>query len=55
MSGEELKKKRLEKGLSQYELADAIGVTQSRIWLWESDSHKISRAYQFILKQYFNK
>ena len=40
--GERIREKRREHNLSQYDLADLVGVSQSAIALWERDQTMIS-------------
>jgi transcriptional regulator with XRE-family HTH domain len=53
MTGEELKKLREAKGLTQTELGQIIGTTHPVISAWENGRQKISKVYQRILMQYF--
>ena len=53
MTGTELKRLRQQAGLTQTELGSAIGTTYPIISKWETDKHKISKAYQKILTAYF--
>ena len=55
MTGQELKKLREKRGITQEELARAIGVDHKQTeYRWESTG-KISKVYQKILKEYFSK
>lgn len=49
-----LKSLREEKSLSQYELADIIGVKQSTVAMWESGKNKPSYSTQLKLSEFFN-
>lgn len=49
MKGEELKALRLKANLTQKELAEKIGVSDSRVSEWEHGKYKISNAYVRIL------
>lgn len=42
MTGEEIRKLRTEAELTQQQLATAVGVTQSTVWTWESNTKKAS-------------
>ena len=55
MTGEELKTLRKKYNLKQQEVADGIGTAYQRISEWEQGKFKISKAYQMLLKQYFEK
>lgn len=47
---ENLKQKRLDLGLSQQELADALGTEQQRVSEWETGEHNPSPAYRRLLE-----
>lgn len=53
MTGEELKKLRLERGWTQTELAEKIGTMYNVISGWENGKHKISNVYVKILRSVF--
>lgn len=55
MNGKELKSLRISYNLTQKELADAIGANRVRISEWENDKYSISKSYQRLLLQYFEK
>jgi len=48
-----LKELREEKGLSQSELAQAIGYTQSHIAKWENNAHEPKSGALIALAKYF--
>lgn len=54
MGGEELKVLREKHNLTQIELGEKIGVTQSRISKWENLENKISKIYQKVLTDFFS-
>lgn len=54
MTGKELKILRTAKQKTQEEVAKAIGVANTKISEWENEKHKISPAYQKLLKNYFD-
>jgi transcriptional regulator with XRE-family HTH domain len=55
MTGKELRKLRIAKGLTQEELAREIGVDHKQmIYRWETKG-KIGKTYQRILTEYFKK
>ena len=43
MTGEELRARRRELGLTQRALAEALGIPQSTVWRWETDQIPIER------------
>lgn len=53
MTGLELKILRKKKGLTQQELANAIGTYKSIISDWERGKHEISNAYKSVLIAFF--
>ncbi len=55
MTGKELKELREKYGLTQKNLAEAVETEQAQISRWENELYGISRAYQKLLKQYFEK
>lgn len=55
MTGKELKELRGKYNLTQREVAEGINATQVRISQWENDVYTISKAYQTLLKMYFEK
>jgi DNA-binding transcriptional regulator YiaG len=54
MTGQELKKLRKEKGLTQQDIANALKTSKQVVSTWESEKHKISSAYEILLKDFFN-
>lgn len=42
MTGEEIKRLRTQAGLTQKQLASAVGVTQATVWTWESNTKQAS-------------
>lgn len=54
MLGKNIKEFRLEKGLTQKELAENIGVTQGTIHFWEQEINEPSSGYIVKLAEYFN-
>jgi transcriptional regulator with XRE-family HTH domain len=54
MNGKELAKLRVNKELTQKQLADEIGVKQQAVARWETTG-TISKVYQKILTEYFKK
>ncbi len=54
MLGKNIKEYRLEKGLTQKELAENIGVTQGTIHFWEQEINEPSSGYIVKLANYFN-
>jgi transcriptional regulator with XRE-family HTH domain len=55
MTGKELRKLRIAKGLTQEEFAKEVGVDHKQmIYRWEAGS-KIGKTYQRILTEYFKK
>jgi len=55
MNGQKLKILREKHNLTQTELGNKIGVTQSRISKWENEENTISKIYQKVLKDFFSK
>ncbi|GEM_PF-2041827 len=55
MDGQKLKILREKHNLTQTELGNKIGVTQSRISKWENEENTISKIYQKVLKDFFSK
>jgi transcriptional regulator with XRE-family HTH domain len=53
MSGEELKKLRTDKKLTQEQFADKLGTTKNRISEWENNKFKISKSYTKLLETLF--
>lgn len=55
MTGEELKRKRLERGLTQQQLGLAIGVTQQSVNRWENNRGvKMYRGTEELLNRFFS-
>lgn len=52
--GQILKELRTERGLTQVEVARAIGVAQGTIYFWENSINEPTAAYLIKLAQYFN-
>ncbi len=55
MTGQELKGLREKYNLTQKDFAEAIQTTQAQISKWENGLHKISRAYQNLIRLSFEK
>lgn len=53
MKAEELKNYRIVYGLSQLELAEAVGTNRVRISEWENGKHEISKSYERLLTAFF--
>lgn len=51
--GNKIKELRLEKGLSQEQLANAIGVSQKAIDYWERNVNEPKASYIIALVKYF--
>lgn len=43
-----------EKGLKKYELARQLGTTEANVSRWLNGKHKISKAWQELIKQRLN-
>jgi transcriptional regulator with XRE-family HTH domain len=54
MKGEELKFFRKKHNLTQKELGDKIGVSDTKISQWENNVHKISKAYLLHIERLFD-
>ena len=54
MLGKNVKEFRLEKGLTQKELAEKIGVTQGTIHFWEQGINEPTSGYLVKLADFFN-
>ncbi len=52
--GERLKELRIEKGLSQKQLADAVGLTSAGISLWEKNKRVPNLDAVIVLADFFN-
>lgn len=52
--GEKIKELRLEKGLSQLQLAKAINVSQKAIDYWERNVNEPKSSYIIALVKFFN-
>jgi len=50
LDGAELKDLRLRRGLTQLELADRIGVSETTIWNWENGVYKIRRPMELAIR-----
>jgi DNA-binding XRE family transcriptional regulator len=48
--GDHIRKKRLDLGLQQHEVAEAIGVTESTIWNWEHGTKPLAKYLPKIIK-----
>jgi transcriptional regulator with XRE-family HTH domain len=55
MNGEELKKRRLDAGLTQEELAEKLGTYKQKISNWENGVYKISRLYLIAIEKALSK
>lgn len=56
MTSQELRTLRTSHGLTQQQLADAIGVSRVKVTEWENGRYlRISPVYQKLLKEYFEK
>jgi transcriptional regulator with XRE-family HTH domain len=53
MTGEQLKQRRKELGLTQQEVADGLGISRERLSEWENGKFKISNAYVKLLESFF--
>lgn len=51
MTAEELKKLRIDAGLTQKELADRIGTYDTKVSAWENGKYAISKAYVRIIRE----
>lgn len=51
---ENLKQLRIEKGLGQVELANALGVSKGVISLWENGLREPSMSSLIVIAKYFN-
>lgn len=54
MTGEQLKKMRLEAGLTQEELAEKIGTYKTVISRWENGRSNIASSYQKLIEIIFS-
>ena len=50
MTGEEIKRLRTQAGLTQQQLADKVGVTQSTVWTWEANKKRASVRHIELIK-----
>lgn len=50
MTGEEIKRLRTQAGLTQQQLANAVGVTQSTVWTWEANKKRASARHIELIR-----